>query len=65
MGNVLVTKQVAMALFEAEKRMDVSPRTRCVVLKQFWKSEGRFPSSLELPSWYWLHTDDCFAPEMS
>ena len=35
--------------------MDVSPRTRCVVPKQFWKSEGRFPGSLELPSWNRLH----------
>ena len=59
MGNVLVTKQVAMALFA-----DVRPRTRCVVLKQSWKSERRFPSSLELPSWNRLHRNDCFGREM-
>ena len=35
--------------------MDVSPRTRCVVLKQSRKSEGRFPGSLELLSWNQLH----------
>ena len=34
MGNVLVTKQVAMALFEAKNRIDVSPRARCVVRRQ-------------------------------
>ena len=34
-GNVLVTKRVAMALFEANnKKIDVSLRTCCVVLKQ-------------------------------
>ena len=39
----------------SKNQIDVSPRTRCVVLKQSRKSEGRFPSSLELPSWNWLH----------
>ena len=43
--------------------IDVSPRTRCVVLKQSWKSEGRSPGCLELPSWNRLHTDDCFGRE--
>ena len=64
MGNVWVTKQVAMALLEAKKQIDVSPRTRYVVVKQSWKSEGRCPSSLELPSWNRLHTDHCFGREM-
>ena len=39
----------------SENQIDVSPRTRCVVLMQSLKSEGRFPSSLELPSWNRLH----------
>ena len=51
----MVMKQVAMALFEAKKQIDASPRTRCVVLKQSWKSEGRSLSPLELPSWTRLH----------
>ena len=55
MGNVLVTKQVAMALFEAKNKIDVSLRTRCVVLKLSWKPERTFPSSLELSSWNRLH----------
>ena len=33
----------------------MSLRTRCVVLKQSRKSEGRFPGSLELLSWNRLH----------
>ena len=33
----------------------MSPTTRCAVLKQAGKSEGRFPSSLELLSWNRLH----------
>ena len=55
MGNALVMKQVAGGSVRSKNRIDVSPRTRCVVLKQSWKSEGRFPSSLELPSWNRLH----------
>ena len=42
----------------SKSQIDVSPRTRCVVLKQSWKSEGRFPGSLELPSWNRLQTND-------
>ena len=33
----------------------MSPRTPCVVPKQSWKPEGRFPSTLELPSWNRSH----------
>ena len=39
----------------SKNQIDVSLRTRCVVQKQSWKSEGTFPSSLELPSWNRLH----------
>ena len=39
----------------SKNQIDVSPRTRCVVLKQSWKSEGRFPCPLELPTWNRLH----------
>ena len=60
MGNVLVMKQVAMALIEAKNQIGVSPRTRCGVLRQSRKSEGRFPGSLELASSNQLHTNDCF-----
>ena len=35
--------------------VDVGLWARCVVLKQSWKSEGIFPSSLELLSWNLLH----------
>ena len=56
MGNVFVMKKGRHGSVRSKKQIDVSPRTRCVVLKQSWKSEGRFPSSLELPSWNRLHT---------
>ena len=39
----------------SKKQIDVSLRTRCVVLKQSQKSEGIFPGSLELLSWNRLH----------
>ena len=39
----------------SKNQIDVGLRTRCVVLKQSWKSEGRFPGSLELLSWNRLH----------
>ena len=48
----------------SKNQKGVSPRTRCVVLKQSQKSEGRSPSSLELPSWNRLHRNDCFGREM-
>ena len=48
----------------SKNQVGASPRTRCVVPKQSWKSEGRFPGSLELPSWNWLHTNNCFGREM-
>ena len=44
----------------SKNQIDVSPSTHCVVLKQTRRSEGRFPSSLELPSWNRLHRDNCF-----
>ena len=47
----------------SKNQMGVSPRTRCVVLKQSWKSEGRFPGSMELPSWNRLYRNDCFGRE--
>ena len=48
----------------SKNQIDVSPRTRRVVLKQSRKSEGRFPSSLELPSWNRLYTNNCFGRKM-
>ena len=44
----------------SKNQIDLSRRTRCVVLKQSWRSEGTSPGTLELPSWNRLHTDKCF-----
>ena len=49
----------------SKNQRDVSPRTRCVALKQSRKSEGRFPGSLELPSWKRLHKNRVFGPNES
>ena len=48
----------------SKNQIDVSPRTRCVVLKQSWKSEWRFPGSPELPSWNRLHTNHFLGREI-
>ena len=41
----------------SKNQIDVSLRTRCVVLRQSWKSEGTFPSTPALLSWNQLHKD--------
>ena len=62
-GNVLVKKQVAIGSVRSKNQIDGSTRTCCVVLKQFWKPERTFSSSLELQSWKRLHTNNCFGRE--
>ena len=47
----------------SKNQADVSLRTRWVVLKQSWKSEGTFPITLALPSWNQWHKGHDFGHE--
>ena len=63
MGNFFGHETGRHGSVRSKNQIDVSPRTRCFVLKQSRKSDGRIPSSLELPSWNRLHKDTVFVTQ--